>query len=841
MSKINELIMFLSRHKTKKDEKPTHTGMYAPLIGSWNLNTPDLETQFWSIYTDLYIEFNKRESRLGLGITETQTDSSPLLIDIDIKTATKNGRDRIYTHHDVMTLVEAYRTVTKKYVHVENDDAHLFEKPDPRSKSDHVKDGFHVMFLNIVVSKQVHRQIHREVKDIFVRSNELRHLCGLQTVEALIDDAVISNNWMIYGSIKKDDTHPYVCTFVLQGDQIHRTTHVDDPRLFSIREKRPLNRETLLCESIRNVNEPEVQSGSRVEQLLSMLRPDRCDDEPSWIRVGMCLHSANIDVHLDYWREWSRQSTKYKEGDCEKEWRRFSDTKGFSIHSLSYWARLDNPDAYMTMVRAESLKTMTFQVNCGAHYDVAMMLHLRYADVYRCINPKRTNDWYFFVNHRWHEMPAAYVLMNQMSNELGKEFSEHANQFKRLMLNPDPTVVKENQLKYDKCMRLAYQVKDSNFKSGVLKECSRMFYDPDFENNLDSNVNLIGFDNGVYDIEGMCFRDGTPDDYVSKTTYMNYEEFHDKHPIVQEIYDFFEKVHPDPITREYVLTIFATFLGGSCEEQTFQIWTGAGSNGKSTVVDLFEETFGDDYTGKFSTTLLTRDRANSNACTPELQDVMKKRFASMQEPNDNDVIYTGAMKEYTGGDKIYSRGLFSKPTPFKPQFKLVMLCNKMPTIKGWDYGTWRRIRVVKYLSSFVDNPSHDPVEQEFTKDRKLTTKFKYWRQAFMWILIERLKQYNLHGLVEPDSVLNASKEYKKKSDAYCSFLDENFVLSNSSERISAQEMYESFKVWWRSVLNSTPPSKQDLMDYLQSNTKIKRTNNSHFTGIAYKNIEAMEI
>ena len=300
-------------------------------------------------------------------------------------------------------------------------------------------------------------------------------------------------------------------------------------------------------------------------------------------------------------------------------------------------------------------------------------------------------------------------------------------------------------------------------------------------------------------------------------------------------------MHPDAITREYVLTIFATFLGGSCEEQTFQIWTGAGSNGKSTVVDLFEETFGDDYTGKFSTTLLTRDRANSNACTPELQDVMKKRFASMQEPNDNDVIYTGAMKEYTGGDKIYSRGLYSKPTPFKPQFKLVMLCNKMPTIKGWDYGTWRRIRVVKYPSSFVDNPSEDPSALEFHKDRKLTAKFKYWRQPFMWILLQRLKHYSRHGLVEPQSVLNASKEYKKKSDAYCSFLDENFVFSADSEQISCQEMYESFKVWWRSVLNSTPPTKQDLMDYLQSNTKIKKVNNKFFTGIVYKNVEAMEI
>jgi len=837
MSRINDLILFLAKHKTKKDEKPTHTGMYVPCVGSWNLATSEATDTFWTIYTDIYIEF--KNSRLGLGITETQTEACPLLIDIDIKTSIANGRIRVYTFQDVQRIIDTYRTIAKKYVHVENDDAHVFEKPSPRMKTDHVKDGFHVMFLDIVVSKSVHRRIHQDAKAHFSRSNELRHLYGLQSVQALIDDAVVSNNWMVYGSIKKDDTHPYTCTYVAKHDTLEPAPYVDGPRTFSVRDRTTPNKTTPLCDTI-NVD-TEEEKGSRVEQLLNMLQQDRCDDEPSWIRVGMCLHSVKEDDHMEVWRDWSRKSAKYQEGECEKQWRRFNNDKGFSIHSLSYWARLDNPDKYEAMVRSESLKTMSFQINCGAHYDVAIMLHLRYADIYRCVNPKRANDWYYFSNHRWHEMPAAFVLMNRMSNDLGKEFVSQGNNFKKLMLNQDPAVVKENQQKYDKCMKLAFQVKDNNFKSGVLKECTRLFYDPDFENNLDSNVNLIGFDNGVYDIEGLCFRDGTPDDYVSKTTYMNYEEYNEHHPIVKEIYSFFEKVHPDAITREYVLTIFATFLGGSCEEQTFQIWTGAGSNGKSTVVDLFEETFGDDYTGKFSTTLLTRDRANSNACTPELQDVMKKRFASMQEPNDNDVIYTGAMKEYTGGDKIYSRGLYSKPTPFKPQFKLVMLCNKMPTIKGWDYGTWRRIRVVKYPSSFVDNPSEDPSALEFHKDRKLTAKFKYWRQPFMWILLQRLKHYSRHGLVEPQSVLNASKEYKKKSDAYCSFLDENFVFSADSEQISCQEMYESFKVWWRSVLNSTPPTKQDLMDYLQSNTKIKKVNNKFFTGIVYKNVEAMEI
>ena len=836
---FNELLIFLAKHKSGSN-KATHTGMYMPLIGAWTLEGEDLET-FWRMYTRLYVHCLQHGTRLGIGLTEVQQDTCPLLIDIDIKTNKTFGCSRIYSRQDIVSLVSLYRRVAETFVVIDDGTAHVFEKPGPRKKEDHIKDGFHIMFKNIVVPKHVHKQIHQTVKDRVIESRAMEHMLGIQNEHALIDDAITSNNWMLYGSIKKDDEHSYKLTGVIRHNETVIDTsdlQVDDPRMFSIRNLTANALTNLTTEE--PVEHKEWDTLTRTEALLSMLSVDRVDDEPRWIRVGMCLHNED-KRNLPLWVEWSRQSDKFRPGVCEKQWRRFRNEKGYSINSLCYWARMDSPETYAAYMQKVTNECVLYTINCGAHYDIASILHCKYADIYRCINPKKPTDWYYFDRHRWREMPGGYVLMNRMSVDLADVFNKQANHFKREMLNQDPSIVKENKAKHEKCMRLAYQVKDNNFKSAVLKECSRLFYDQDFEQALDSNVNLIGFENGVFDIQELRFRDGSPDDCVSKTTGMDYEVYSDDDPIVQEIYSFFKQVQPDPVTREYVLTIFATFLGGSCEEQTFQIWTGGGSNGKSTVVDLFELTFGDDYTGKFSTTLLTRDRANSNACTPELQDVMRKRFASMQEPNDNDVIYTGAMKEYTGGDKIYSRGLYQKPTPFKPQFKLVMLCNKMPTIKGWDYGTWRRIRVVKYPSSFVDSPNSENAF-EFKKDRKLTKRFEAWRQPFMWILIERLKLYTKHGLVEPKTVLEASNEYKKKSDAYMSFIEENFTNTlNETDRVACQEMYELFKVWWRNLFNTPPPSKTDLLDYIAYNTKYRKVQNKYFSHLTFTNVEDMEV
>jgi phage/plasmid-associated DNA primase len=48
-------------------------------------------------------------------------------------------------------------------------------------------------------------------------------------------------------------------------------------------------------------------------------------------------------------------------------------------------------------------------------------------------------------------------------------------------------------------------------------------YNPRFMDLLDNNKNLIGFENGVYDLVQSRFRHGQSDDYVSKSVGYNYE------------------------------------------------------------------------------------------------------------------------------------------------------------------------------------------------------------------------------------------------------------------------------------------------------------------------------
>jgi len=245
------------------------------------------------------------------------------------------------------------------------------------------------------------------------------------------------------------------------------------------------------------------------------------------------------------------------------------------------------------------------------------------------------------------------------------------------------------------------------------------------------------------------------------------------------------------------------------------------SNGKSTTIDLINNALGD-YACPLINTVLTRKRGGSSNAIPELADKRGKRFLVVQEPEKSDEIYVGQMKELTAGnDKIYARALYGDPFYYKPQFKIILTCNKLPNVKALDGGTWRRLRVVPFESKFVEKPEKP---NHFKRDPSIEDKInKTWARPFLWLLLNKYyKEYIEVGLQEPDKVTEKSNEYQKKSDCYYEFLKEMTIKTDKdTDRENIGLLYSAFKPWYSQGYNSKPPNKNEFDEYIKENYEVK--------------------
>ena len=445
----------------------------------------------------------------------------------------------------------------------------------------------------------------------------------------------------------------------------------------------------------------------------------------------------------------------------------------------------------------------------GSHYSIAKAVFQIYKNRFR-VDDIRNTEWYEFDGIRWKK---SYLMNILISEELPKYYrsikiSDTSLQTKNLQ---DYLV---NNEKVDANMRnqmvdnIISKLENVAFKGNIISQVIYLFktYDNDFYTNLDSTPNLLGFKNGVYDFKEQTFRQGIQNDYITFSTGYDFLEYDESCPHTQDIYKFLGQIIPNKRVLDYTLKVLGKALVGVPDER-FYIWTGlSGANGKSTLVNFLENTLGDYMVG-VDVSLLTNKRGASSNASPDVVRLRGKRIFTFQEPEHDDKLRTGILKQYTGGDTIIARELFKAPISFKLQGTMIMCCNDLPAVTSCDGGTWRRIRVVEFKSRFCDNPVK---QNEFKIDPSIKYKIKYWRPYFMSILIHWYKRFLEEGMNEPDEVKKATDKYKVENDKFNEFFDQ--VLEESSKDFEPNKtIYSHFSNWWSSNYpNSRIPDIKDL-------------------------------
>jgi P4 family phage/plasmid primase-like protien len=836
---------FLFDNKRKPDKEHTHTAIpnYPESYGG-SYTIPDNK---YNQFLNLYYNSVFRDDNTAY-LTEKHVAFSPILIDLDFRFPI-DTKSRKYDDKFITDFMDIYIDELKKILDLTktNIEAFVLEKKKIKINEEKqiVKDGIHIMIPNILtIPKTQYIMRYRMINNPKVQEL-LNKLDITNTIEDVIDICVIEkNNWQMYGSTKPN-CEPYKVTQIYdysksKYNKLDVDIYNDKAllKILSIRNKDKKNiqiireeeidsfetdysemptdhkirkqKKTILTKkkkSPSNININETTNLDKIEKLVDMLDIKRVEDYTLWLQLGWCLHNID-DRLLKTWIKFSKKSSKFKHGECENEWD-YMDNEGLSIGTLHLWAKEDNFGKFKELM-SNDLRTYINKGLSGTPYDVAMVLYQLYKNEFIYANRK---VWYQFINHRWVTLNEAMALKQRLSKDLHKEYQTHRHSIssKQDKLDDDDPERETLEKDIDKCKAIMMKLKITSFKKNVLEECQELFYKDKFENELDNNPYLIGFDNGVYDLRIGKFRAGIPEDYLTYTTGINYEDFDEEDMCIQEVRTFIHQVLPVADVREYMLTLLSSFLDGKITGQKFHIWTGSGSNGKSKLIELFQNSFGE-YCGTFPSSLITQKRTAAESCNPVLVRAKGKRFVVLQEPEVNERINVGLMKELTGGDKIIARGLHKDPIEYTPQFKLVLTCNDLPQVPSNDDGTWRRMRCVKFPSKFTYEPSSsNPFE--FDIDENLSEKLAQWPGAFMYILLNYYKIYIKKGLFEPASVKEHTQAYKNKSDQFSQFFGEKIkeAESGSNQNIHIDEAYYTFQEWFKLAYgNVRPPSRKEL-------------------------------
>jgi putative DNA primase/helicase len=294
---------------------------------------------------------------------------------------------------------------------------------------------------------------------------------------------------------------------------------------------------------------------------------------------------------------------------------------------------------------------------------------------------------------------------------------------------------------------------------------------------LDRDPWLINCQNGTLDLRTGRLKDHDPSDRITKIV----PEDYDPGAPCPRFKQFLKEALVDDALIKFLKRYSGYTLTGITRERLLAILYGFGKNGKTTLVELLHEVLGDYARNTDVETLLIK---KYQGVSNDVAALKGARFVSAAEVEKGRRLAESKVKQLTGRDTVTARFLFGENFDFKPEFKLWLSTNNKPVIQGTDDAIWDRIRLIPFMRRFDSSKA----------DTKLPDKLRgELAGVFAW-MVEGCLEWQEHGLEEPKTVTDATKQYREEMDTLASFLDEACVVG-PSYRVLAEGLYERYAMW----------------------------------------------
>lgn len=298
-------------------------------------------------------------------------------------------------------------------------------------------------------------------------------------------------------------------------------------------------------------------------------------------------------------------------------------------------------------------------------------------------------------------------------------------------------------------------------------------------NDLDSNNWLLNVQNGTVDLKTGRLLPHDKERMITKLAPIKYDEKAD----CPQFKKFMQDVFADnPEIIPFMQKYFGYSLTGDTSEQIMAFSYGAmGSNGKSTLMELFMDMLGDyGETAASDTFILKRSEGIPN----DIARLRGARFVKISELKQNSKMNEALLKQVTGNDKITARFLRQEYFSYLPTFKLMILTNHKPKLTGDDPALWRRIILVPFLQRFDGE----------RKDKKLPEKLRQEYSGILNWCIKGCLKWQKEGLAPPASVLQATRQYQEESDVINNWMEDCCITAPNIVS-KTTDLFNSYEQW----------------------------------------------
>ena len=295
----------------------------------------------------------------------------------------------------------------------------------------------------------------------------------------------------------------------------------------------------------------------------------------------------------------------------------------------------------------------------------------------------------------------------------------------------------------------------------------------------DADPWVMGTPGAIIDLRTGALHPPERERYITKSTSVTPAARGTPAPLWQR---FLERVTANDLAlQNYLQRFFGYSLTGLITEHAFAFGWGTGANGKSVCIGTVQSILGD-YALEIPTEMLMVTKNERHPT--ELARLRGVRLAIGSETEEGTRWAEARIKSLTGGDRIVARFMREDFFEFPPQFKLFVIGNHRPSLRGVDEAMRRRLHFVPFVVKIPEDE----------RDRELRNKLREeWPAILRW-MIDGCLTWQREGLNAPPAVRAATEAYLSAEDSVSQWMDESVDRDLGAWEPSGS-LFASWKRW----------------------------------------------